>query len=309
MRGFAARLVGAPLVRFPATVLPVELPCVMGIVNVTPDSFSDGGLYADPEAAIVHGLELAAEGAAILDVGGESTRPGSDPVPLEEELRRVVPVIERLVEAPPAAAGSSSRAIVSVDTAKAAVARAALEVGAAFVNDVTALRGDPGMATVVAESGCAVCLMHMLGEPKTMQHHPVYDDVVDDVAAFLEQRMAAALAAGVREEQVLLDPGIGFGKTLEHNLLLLRHLDRFIALGRPIVLGASRKRFLGALLGAEPGSRLLGTVATTVLGAAQGAAVIRAHDVRPNVEALIVARAVLDAGEGGDDVTLTEEIR
>jgi dihydropteroate synthase len=297
-------------VRYPATALPVELPCVMGIVNVTPDSFSDGGLYADTEAAIAQGLVLAAEGAAILDIGGESTRPGSDPVSLDDELARVLPVIERLAAAAPLRGGSGeAQVLISIDTAKAAVARAALDAGAAMVNDVTALRGDPGMAAVVAASGCPICLMHMLGEPKTMQHHPVYDDVVGEVVAFLEERMAAALASGIREEQLLLDPGIGFGKTLEHNLLLLRDLDRIAALGRPVVLGASRKRFLGALLGAEPGSRALGTVATTVLGVARGAAVVRVHDVRPNVEALTVALAVLTAGERGDDVTLTDEVR
>ena len=279
-------------VRFPATDLAVDLPCVMGIVNVTPDSFSDGGLHADADSAVAHGLLLASEGAAILDIGGESTRPGSEPVLLADELARVLPVIERLVIGTPA--------LISVDTTKAAVARAALAAGATIVNDVTALRGDPGMAALVAEHGCPVCLMHMLGEPRTMQDDPHYDDVVGEVVAFLEQRMTAALAAGVREEQILLDPGIGFGKTLQHNLLLLAHLDRIAALGRPVVLGASRKRFIGALLGAEPRQREVGTVATTVLGLVQGAAVVRVHDVRSNVEALRVARAVIEAGEAGD---------
>jgi len=275
-------------VRFPSTDLAVALPCVMGIVNVTPDSFSDGGEHADTGSAVAHGLRLAAEGAAILDVGGESTRPGSEPVPVDEELRRVVPVVESLVAASPA--------VVSVDTTKAAVARAALDAGAAIVNDVTALRGDPAMAALVAERGCQLCLMHMLGEPRTMQDDPRYDDVVAEVTAFLEERLAAAVAAGVREEQVLLDPGIGFGKTLEHNLTLLAHLDRIAAIGRPVVLGASRKRFIGALLGLAPGERAVGTVATTVLGLARGAAVLRVHDVRPNVEALRVAQAILEAG-------------
>ena len=260
----------------------------MGIVNVTPDSFSDGGEHADTGSAVAHGLRLAAEGAAILDVGGESTRPGSEPVPVDEELRRVVPVVESLVAASPA--------VVSVDTTKAAVARAALDAGAAIVNDVTALRGDPAMAALVAERGCQLCLMHMLGEPRTMQDDPRYDDVVAEVTAFLEERLAAAVAAGVREEQVLLDPGIGFGKTLEHNLTLLAHLDRIAAIGRPVVLGATRKRFIGALLGLAPGERAVGTVATTVLGLARGAAVLRVHDVRPNVEALRVAQAILEAG-------------
>ncbi len=273
--------------RYPPTDLPVTLPCVMGIVNVTPDSFSDGGQHADTDSAVAHGLLLAAEGAAILDVGGESTRPGSDPVAANDELARVVPVIERLAAASPA--------LISVDTTKAVVAGAALDAGAVLVNDVTALRGDPAMAALVAERGCPLCLMHMLGEPRTMQDDPRYDDVVGEVVAFLEERLALAVAAGVREEQILLDPGIGFGKTVRHNLLLLAHLDRIAALGRPIVLGASRKRFIGALLGAEPGERAVGTVATTVLGLARGAAIVRVHDVRPNVEALRVAQAILDA--------------
>ncbi len=270
--------------------LPVELPCVMGIVNVTPDSFSDGGLYADPARAVEQGLRLVGEGAAIVDVGGESTRPGSLPVPVDEELERVLPVVEGLAPHAP---------LLSIDTTKAEVARLALDAGAGLVNDVTALRGDPAMAGLVAERRCPICLMHMLGEPRTMQDDPRYDDVVAEVTAFLEERLEAAVAAGIREEQVLLDPGIGFGKTLEHNLLLLRHLDRIAALGRPVVLGASRKRFLGAL-GLPEGERVSGTVATTVLGLTRGAVVFRVHDVRPNVEALTVARAVLAAGDGPD---------
>ena len=264
----------------------------MGIVYVTPDSFSDGGLHADADSAVAHGLLLASEGAVILDIGGESTRPGSEPVSVADELARVLPVIERLVIGAPT--------LISVDTTKAAVARAALDAGATIVNDVTSLRGDPDMAALVAERGCPVCLMHMLGEPRTMQVDPRYDDVVGEVVVFLEERMAAALSAGGRETQILLDPGIGFGKTLEHNLLLLAHLDRIAALGRPVVLGASRKRFIGALLGAEPRQRETGTVVTTVLGLARGAAVVRVHDVRPNVEALRVAQAVIEAGEAGE---------
>ena len=275
--------------RFPPTDLPLTLPCVMGIVNVTPDSFSDGGLHAETESAVAHGLLLAAQGAAILDIGGESTRPGSEPVSAADELGRVVPVIARLA--------AESPALISIDTTKAEVAQAALDAGAGLVNDITALRGDPAMAALVAERGCPVCLMHMLGEPRTMQDDPRYDDVVAEVIAFLEQRLSAALAAGVREEQVLLDPGIGFGKTLAHNLLLLAHLDRVAALGRPVVLGASRKRFIGALLGAAPLERAPGTVATTVLGLARGAAIVRVHDVRPNLEALRVTQAILEAGD------------
>ncbi|HMK92514.1 MAG TPA: dihydropteroate synthase [Thermoleophilia bacterium] len=273
----------------------------MGIVNVTPDSFSDGGLYAETEAAVSHGLRLAAEGAAIIDVGGESTRPGSEPVPVDVELARVVPVVERLA--------AQTDVLLSIDTTKAVVARAALEAGAGLVNDVTALRGDPGMAALVAERGCPVCLMHMLGEPRTMQVDPVYGDVVAEVCDFLERRMADALAAGVREEQLLLDPGIGFGKTLRHNLLLLRDLERVVALGRPVVLGTSRKRFIGALLDAGPEGRAVGTAATTALGVAKGAAVVRVHDVRPNAEALRVAQAILDAGEHRADVDLSREVR
>jgi dihydropteroate synthase len=260
----------------------------MGVLNVTPDSFSDGGLFVHPEAAVRQGVAMAAEGAAIVDVGGESTRPGSDAVSVDQETERVVPIVEALL--------GRVAARVSVDTSKAEVARRALAAGAVIVNDVTALRADPEMAGVVADAGCPICLMHMLGAPKTMQDDPRYGDVVGEVLRFLEERLAFAVAEGVREEQVLLDPGIGFGKTLEHNLLLLRHLDRFVELGRPIVLGTSRKRFLGAILDAEPQDRLFGTVATTVMGALAGAAVFRVHDVRPNVEALRVTEAVRRAG-------------
>lgn len=262
----------------------------MGVLNVTPDSFSDGGLFVHPEAAVRQGVEMAEEGAAIVDVGGESTRPGSDRVSVEQEISRVLPIVEALQ--------SRVAARISVDTSKAEVARRALAAGAAIVNDVSALRVDPEMVEVVADAGCPVCLMHMLGAPKTMQEDPRYDDVVDDVSRFLEERLAFAVARGVREEQVMLDPGIGFGKTLAHNLLLLRHLDRFAALGRPVVLGTSRKRFLGAILDAEPQDRLFGTVATTVMGALAGATVFRVHDVRPNVEALRVTEAVRRAGDG-----------
>ncbi len=215
----------------------------MGVVNVTPDSFSDGGLFFEPGAAVAHGLELLAEGAAILDVGGESTRPGAEPVAEAQELRRVLPVVEGL-----AAERASQAATLSIDTSKAAVARAALQAGASLVNDVTALRGDPEMVHVVAESEAHCCLMHMLGEPRTMQREPRYADVVDDVKAFLSERLAFAVGHGVREERVLLDPGIGFGKTLAHNLELLRRLDELVALGRPLLVGTSRKSFLGRIL-------------------------------------------------------------
>jgi dihydropteroate synthase len=278
---------------------------LMGVVNVTPDSFSDGGLFLDPGAAVAHGLELVEEGAEILDVGGESTRPGAEPVAAEEELRRVLPVVEGLVESMPAHASSSARPTISIDTAKASVARAALEAGATLVNDVTALRGDPEMAAVVAHSGAACCLMHMLGEPRTMQRAggPQYKDVVDDVKAFLEQRLAFAVRQGIAEEHVLLDPGIGFGKTLEHNLQLLRRLRELTALGRPLVVGTSRKSFLGRILAragaageqADMAARLPGTIATCVLAYERGASVLRVHDVAPVRAALAVAAATLGA--------------
>jgi dihydropteroate synthase len=264
--------------------------CLMGIVNVTPDSFSDGGRFLQAEAAIEHGLQLIDEGAEIVDVGGESTRPGAEPVSAAEELRRVRPVIEGIT----AADGGRTRAQISIDTSKASVARAALEAGATLVNDVTALRGDPQMAALVAESGAECCLMHMLGEPRTMQQEPRYDDVVDDVKAFLLARLEFAVGEGIAEQRVLLDPGIGFGKTLAHNLELLRRLDELVELGRPVVIGTSRKSFLGRLAGApESSQRLAGTLATNVLALERGASVFRVHDVAPAREALAVAAATL----------------
>ncbi len=257
---------------------------LMGVVNVTPDSFSDGGLYLDPKAAIAHGEELAAAGAEILDVGGESTRPGAEEVGEAEELRRVVPVVEGL-----AGAGAE----VSVDTSKAAVAAAALDAGATIVNDVTALRGDPEMAALCAERDATAVLMHMVGSPRTMQENPVYDDVVDDVKSFLAARVEAARAAGVAEERIWLDPGIGFGKTVEHNLELLRRLGELRELGRPLVVGTSRKSFIGKVDGSPAGERLGGTIASSVLAAASGADVLRVHDVAEVGQALAVAAAIL----------------
>jgi dihydropteroate synthase len=257
---------------------------VMGVVNVTPDSFSDGGEFLDPAAAIAHGRRLAAEGADILDIGGESTRPGAEPVDADEESRRVLPVIEALADAD---------VQISVDTTKVEVAVSALEAGASIVNDVSAFRFAPELAGVVAGAGAECCLMHMLGEPRTMQHDPRYDDVVADVKAFLEERMGFAIAAGVREDRIWLDPGIGFGKTLEHNLELLRRLDEIVALGRPVVVGTSRKSFLGKLTGRPEQERLPGTIATNVLALARGARVFRVHDVAEVVEALTVAAATL----------------
>jgi dihydropteroate synthase len=287
----------------------------MGIVNVTPDSFSDGGLYIDADAAIAHGLALAREGAHVLDVGGESTRPGAQPVPEREELARVLPVIEGLAGARPALPG---RVELSIDTSKAAVAEAALRAGASFVNDVTALRADPRMAEVIAGGGARCCLMHMRGDPRTMQLDPRYKDVVEEVKAFLAERAQHAVAAGVARERIVLDPGIGFGKTVEHNLQLLRRLDEICALGFPVLVGTSRKGFLGRVLAASageppsgpgepprpgeplgpdeppgPGERLAGTIATNVLAYERGARIFRVHDVAPVRDALAVAAATL----------------
>ena len=259
-------------------------PSVMGVVNVTPDSFSGDGLYLHTAAAVVEARGMLDCGAAIVDVGGESTRPGSEGVSVEEELRRVVPVLEGLRGLP-----------VSIDTAKAEVARVAVaELGAVLVNDVTALRGDSGMSEVVAESGAFLCLMHMQGAPRTMQLDPRYGDVVAEVAAFLEERLAFAVAAGIPEERICLDPGIGFGKTVEHNLELLRRMDELAALGRPVLVGISRKSTLGRLLGdseARTGTTAA-SVAAAVLAFERGASILRVHDVREHVEALTVAAAL-----------------
>jgi dihydropteroate synthase len=257
----------------------------MGIVNVTPDSFSDGGLNFEPELAIASARRMLAEGAAIVDIGAESTRPGASAVDANEELRRVVPVLEGL-----------SGAALSIDTSKAVVARRALALGAELVNDVTALRADPEMVEVVAEAGAYLCLMHMLGEPRTMQDEPRYGDVVSEVVAFLEERLAFATSHGVREDRICLDPGFGFGKTVEHNLTLVRRLDALLALGRPVLVGFSRKRSLGRLLGDPEATR--GTTAASI-GAAlaafsRGAGIFRVHDVREHVEALTIAAAIED---------------
>jgi dihydropteroate synthase len=262
---------------------------VMGVVNVTPDSFSDGGLYLDRDAAVAHALELEREGAAMLDFGGESTRPGAAPVSAEVELERVLPAIEGVVAA-------GTRAQISIDTSKAAVAAAALRAGATLVNDVTALRADPELGPLVAAAGADLCLMHMLGDPRTMQQDPRYDDVVSDVKAFLEQRMEHAISCGVPEERILLDPGIGFGKTVAQNLELLARLGELVALGRPIVIGTSRKSFLGRLTGREVGDRLPGTIATNVLAYERGARIFRVHDVAPVHDALAVTAATVTAG-------------
>jgi dihydropteroate synthase len=258
-------------------------PAVMGVVNVTPDSFSDGGRFSSPADAIAHARRLLAEGAALVDIGGESTRPGAEPVSAGEELRRVLPVLEGLEGLP-----------ASIDTSKAEVAREALALGALLVNDVTALRGDREMGAVVAEYGAYVCLMHMLGEPRTMQVTPQYDDVVAEVFAFLDERIAFAVGCGIAEERICVDPGIGFGKTPDQNLELIRRLDTFALLGRPIVVGLSRKSTLGKVLG-DPGATqgtTAASVAAAVVAFERGAWMVRAHDVRETVEALAVAVAV-----------------
>jgi dihydropteroate synthase len=265
-------------------VIPLEerfpRPSVMGVVNVTPDSFSDGGVHLDPEVAAIAARRMVDEGAAIVDVGGESTRPGSDGVSAAEELRRVVPVLDRLGGEVP----------LSIDTSKSTVARAALERGAILVNDVTALRSDPELAGVVASSEAYLCLMHMQGEPRTMQEKPRYDDVAAEVAVFLQERLAFAVTQGVREERICLDPGIGFGKTVAQNLELVRRLDVLLALGRPVVVGFSRKSSLKRLTGSDD---LLGaSVAAAVAAFERGATILRVHDVREHVEALKVAQAV-----------------
>jgi dihydropteroate synthase len=257
----------------------------MGVVNVTPDSFSDGGVNYAPGDAIASARRMIADGAAIVDVGGESTRPGSEGISVEEELRRVVPVLEAVAGELP----------VSIDTAKAEVARRALELGAELVNDVTALRGDPELAETVAEAGAYLCLMHMQGEPRTMQESPTYGDVASEVAAFLEVRLRFATDHGVPEEHVCLDPGIGFGKTVEHNFELLRRLDVIVRLGRPVVVGFSRKRSLGRVLGDPDATTgpLSASLAAAVAAYERGATILRVHDVKEHVEALAVARQVV----------------
>jgi dihydropteroate synthase len=273
---------------------------IMGVVNVTPDSFSDGGSFEEPEAAVAHARRLAREGAAILDVGGESTRPGAEPVPVEEELERVIPVIEGL---------SGVAARISIDTMKLAVAREAVHAGASYVNDVTAFRNDPDLAGFVADQGLDCCLMHMLGEPRTMQRDPRYADVVDDVKAFLHSRMEYAVGEGVPEERIQLDPGIGFGKTLEHNLELLRRLHELTDLGRPLVIGTSRKSFLGRITGRDVTERVHGTTATCVLALERGATVFRVHDVAAVADALAVTAATLANPWPGMSPTTTRTTR
>jgi dihydropteroate synthase len=263
-------------------------PVLMGVLNVTPDSFSDGGEFLDPDKAVVRAVSLLDEGARIVDIGGESTRPASKPVSSDEELRRVIPVLRGILAVRP-------EAVVSIDTYRASTAEAAVDAGARIVNDVTAL-GDPRMAGVVAERGCSIVLMHMRGEPKSMQQDPRYEDVVREVRDFLRRRTERALQAGVEEDNIVIDPGIGFGKTLEHNLTLLNRLDALVELGFPVLVGASRKSFLSKIVGSgSPKDRLFGTVATNVIAYQQGVSLFRVHDVRANKEALAIAAAIRGA--------------
>jgi len=263
---------------------------LMGIVNVTPDSFSDGGAFLDPDRAVEHALALACEGADVLDIGGESSRPGSLPVAEEEEIGRVLPVIRKL--------RPKTGVLISVDTMKSAVARAALDAGADIVNDTSALRADPAMAPLIGRSGAAVILMHMKGVPRTMQKSPHYDDLFAEVKAFLRERIGEAEAAGIGAERIVVDPGIGFGKTAEHNLALLNGLDAFQDLGRPVCVGFSRKAFIGRVLGLPPGERLEGTIAAAVLSVGRGAHILRVHDVGAVARAVRVAEAILAAPAG-----------
>jgi dihydropteroate synthase len=263
----------------------------MGVINATPDSFFDGGVYAEPEAAVAHGLQLAEEGADILDIGGESSRPGSDPVPAEEELRRVLPVVRGL--------RARTRALLSVDTTKFEVAEAVLAAGADLINDISAFRLDTRLLKLVADAGAGLVLMHMQGTPKTMQIQPVYDDVVAEVRAFLGERMTVAQAYGVPAESIILDPGIGFGKRVEDNLALLNAVDSLADLGRPVLLGVSRKAFIGKILNAPPQDRLEGTIGAAVVGLVRGAHILRVHDVRSVGRAARVADAIVSAPQGG----------
>jgi len=277
------------LLRCADRTLDLTQPVVMGVLNVTPDSFSDGGRFASVDAAVQAGLRMAAEGAALIDVGGESTRPGAQPVSLKDELQRVLPVIERL--------RAGTTAVISVDTSKPEVMRAAAAGGAGFINDVRALRG-PGALEAASASGCAVCLMHMQGEPGTMQVAPHYTDVVDEVRSFLTARVAACRSAGIEADRLTVDPGFGYGKNLEHNLTLLRHLAELAVDGTPLLVGLSRKSTVGTLTGRPPGERIYGSVALAVLAALKGARIVRAHDVAATVDALKVTAAV--QGHDGD---------
>lgn len=262
-------------------------PLMMGVVNVTPDSFSDGGRYLDPDAAVAHALRLVEEGADLLDIGAESTRPGADPVDEAEERRRAISVV--------AAVAKAVRVPISIDTSKASVAQAALDVGAVVVNDVTALRGDPAMVEVIVRMGAGIVLMHMSGTPRTMQQHPCYEDVVGELSAFFDERIHFAMSRGVVQKQIVLDPGIGFGKLLEHNLTLLAQLDRFTGLGCPLLVGVSRKAFLGQLVDRPVQERQWATAAAVAMAVERGAGILRVHDVRAMREVMQVTMAINQA--------------
>lgn len=282
-----------PLPACPPGIRLAEGPLLMGVLNITPDSFSDGGLYSALDETVQAGLDMVAEGAAFVDVGGESTRPGADPVPLSEELERVKPVVTALAAALPGR--------ISIDTYKASVAAEALAAGAYMVNDISALRMDPEMVAVVRDAACPVILMHMLGEPRTMQSDPVYADVVEELYDFFVERLNWAVDRGLKEENLLIDPGLGFGKTTAHNLEIMRDLAAFRCLGRPIVVGASRKRFLGEILGIdEPKERDVATALTTTMATIAGAHIVRVHSVGPNRDAIRLARAVAGGGNSGE---------
>jgi dihydropteroate synthase len=272
-----------------------KIPLLMGVVNVTPDSFSDGGRFFDPAAAVEQGIRLAAEGADLLDIGGESTRPGAEPVSADEELRRVLPVVASLCE--------QTEVPVSIDTSKAAVAGEALAAGAEVINDVTALTADPEMPALVAESGCGVCAMHMQGTPQTMHLQPTYEDVVEEVLAYLQSRRNALLAVGIQQSRIALDPGIGFGKDTEHNLTVLRNIARFHSLGCPLVVGPSRKRFIGHVLGDPNADRTAGTIGVCLAMARKGVQMLRVHDVAAARQALLL----FDAAGGGVAEKLADE--
>ena len=269
---------------------------IIGVINVTPDSFYDGGFYLEPQTAIAHGLELLADGADIIDIGGESSRPGSDPVPADEEIRRVIPVISGLRK--------TTKALISVDTTKFEVARAALDHGADIINDITSFNLDPRLLSLAAQNNAGFILMHMQGNPKTMQVHPFYEDVLKEIRTFLAEKIEIALAYGLKKESLLIDPGIGFGKRLEDNLRLLNQLDFFEELGRPILVGVSRKSFIGKILNASPQDRLEGSIAAAVVSILKGASVLRVHDVKAVRRAALVAEAIINDGR---DKTLQEE--
>ncbi|MFH1429461.1 MAG: dihydropteroate synthase [Candidatus Margulisiibacteriota bacterium] len=273
-----------PAINLPSgKTLRFDKPLLMGILNCTPDSFSDGGQFLDPDRAADHAHQMVSDGALIIDAGGESSRPGADPVSEAEELKRVIPVVSRIADT----------AIVSIDTYKAAIAEQALTKGAQIINDITALQGDPRMAEVAAEAGCPVVLMHMRGTPQAMQDAPEYDDIMAELISFFEERISFAVKSGIKESNIIIDPGIGFGKTTEHNLAILNHLEQLKIFGRPVLLGASRKSVIGNVLGLPPGERLSGDIATVCFGIHKNVNIIRVHDVKEIARAVKMTTAIL----------------